>query len=64
MEDDYSSRSGSQSTAIPPTQLGGLTRFYEKEFPDLEECVIVKVRSVAGKHSWPPSTRTLVEYVA
>jgi translation initiation factor 2 subunit 1 len=22
--------------------------FYEKEFPDLEECVIVKVRSVAG----------------
>ena len=49
MEDEYSSRSGSQSTAIPPDQIGGLTRFYEKEFPDLEECVIVKVRSVAGE---------------
>ena len=35
------------STAIDPTQLGGTTRFYEKEFPDLEECVMVNVKHIA-----------------
>ena len=26
------------STEIDPTQISGLCRFYEKEYPDLEEC--------------------------
>ena len=35
------------STSIDPSQLGGVTRFYEKEFPDLEECVMVNVKHIA-----------------
>jgi len=35
------------STAIPPTQIGGNTRFYEAEFPGLEDLVVVNVRSIA-----------------
>jgi polyribonucleotide nucleotidyltransferase len=27
--------------------VGANTRFYEKEFPDVEECVVVNVRSIA-----------------
>lgn len=41
-------RASHQTTAIPPDQIGGNTRFYEKEFPDLDECVMVNVRSIAG----------------
>ena len=47
MEHERSSHGG-HSTAIPPDQIGGNTRFYEKEFPDLEECVIVNVKAIAG----------------
>ena len=39
---------GGHSTAINPDQIGGNTRFYEKEFPDLEECVVVNVKAIAG----------------
>jgi hypothetical protein len=35
------------ATDIEPTQIGGNCRFYEKEFPDLEECVVVNVKSIA-----------------
>ncbi len=28
-------------------QSGGASRFYEKEFPDVEECVMVNVKSIA-----------------
>jgi len=35
------------STHIDPTQIGGNTRFYEKEFPDLEDLVMVNVKSIA-----------------
>jgi predicted RNA-binding protein with RPS1 domain len=35
------------ATAIDPAQLGGVTRFYEKAFPDLEECVMVNVKHIA-----------------
>lgn len=35
------------ATDIDPSQIGGNTRFYEKEFPDLEECVVVNVKSIA-----------------
>jgi hypothetical protein len=34
-------------TEIDPAQIGGTSRFYEKEFPDLEECVMVNVKSIA-----------------
>ena len=39
-------RTGSGSTAIDPHQVGGLTRFYEKEFPDLEDLVMVNVTMI------------------
>jgi uncharacterized heparinase superfamily protein len=39
---------GSASTAIPPGQIGGNTRFYAKDFPEVEECVMVNVKSIAG----------------
>jgi translation initiation factor 2 alpha subunit (eIF-2alpha) len=29
------------------SQIGGHCRFYEKEFPELEECVVVNVKSIA-----------------
>lgn len=35
------------STDISASQIGGHCRFYEKEFPDLEECVVVNVKSIA-----------------
>lgn len=35
------------STAIDPRQIGGNCRFYEKEFPELEECVMVQVQQIA-----------------
>lgn len=35
------------STAIDPHQIGGNCRFYEKEFPELEECVMVQVQQIA-----------------
>ena len=35
------------STTIDPAQIGGQCRFYEKEFPELEECVMVNVKSIA-----------------
>lgn len=34
-------------TAIDPRQIGGNCRFYEKEFPELEECVTVQVQQIA-----------------
>jgi translation initiation factor 2 subunit 1 len=34
------------STEIDPTQISGQCRFYEKEYPDLEECVIVNVKMI------------------
>ena len=48
---DVGERVAHQTTVIPPDQIGGVTRFYEKEFPDLDECVMVNVRSIAGM-SW------------
>lgn len=45
---DAEGRVAHQTTAIPPEQIGGNTRFYEKEFPGLDECVVVNVRSIAG----------------
>lgn len=38
---------GATATAIDPAQIGGMTRFYEQEFPDLEDVVVVNVRSIA-----------------
>lgn len=35
------------STAIDPLQIGGNCRFYVKEFPELEECVMVQVQQIA-----------------
>ena len=32
---------------MDPSQVGGVTRFYEKPFPDLEECVMVNVKHIA-----------------
>lgn len=40
-------RASHQTTAIPADQIGGNTRFYEKEFPDPEDCVMVNVRAIA-----------------
>jgi len=34
-------------SAIDPTQIGGTCRFYEKEFPDPEEVVMVNVKNIA-----------------
>lgn len=39
----------SASASIPDDQIGGNTRFYHKAFPELEECVMVNVRSIAGE---------------
>ena len=48
MEEEADNFAKSRSTQIPPEQIGGHTRFYEKEFPDLEECTVVKVKKIAG----------------
>jgi translation initiation factor 2 subunit 1 len=32
---------------MDPTQIGGQTRYYEKEFPDVEDLVVVNVQRIA-----------------
>jgi len=38
---------GAASTAIPPDQIGGNTRYYPQDFPSVEELVVVNVRNIA-----------------
>jgi hypothetical protein len=46
---DDGERIAHQTTVIPPDQIGGNTRFYEHEFPSMDECVVVNVRAIAGE---------------
>lgn len=46
-EDEDDERLGAGSTAIPPDQIAGNTRFYKSDFPSAEELVIVKVEKIA-----------------
>ena len=59
-EDDASVDDGEriahQTTVIPPDQIGGNTRFYEHEFPSMDECVVVNVRAIAGEPTVPLSS--------
>ena len=48
-DDGGGARSGrsSRSTAIPPDQIGGLTRFYPPDFPAVEDLAVVNVKHIA-----------------
>lgn len=37
----------SKGTAVDPTQIGGLCRYYPQEWPAIEELVVVNVREIA-----------------
>ena len=53
-------RTGASSTAVDPTQIGGLCRFYPQEWPLIEELVVVNVREIAEMGAYV----TLLECVA
>lgn len=46
-DEEDEERVGAGSTAIPPDQIAGNTRFYKSDFPSAEELVIVKVEKIA-----------------